>query len=201
MQYDTIDRVMMERCIALSRSGMVAGELPFGSLVARDGQIVCEAINEVVRKADESRHAEIIAIARARELLGDAGLADCTLYSNVEPCVMCSFCIRAAGIRRIVFALGSPVMGGFSGWNVLGDTRLSNRIPFLFGPPPEVCTGLLADEAQRPWSEWRPVVAQAIKLLAYLVKPDAVAVANPEHRFSPRRLIGRFMRFRWRRVA
>jgi tRNA(adenine34) deaminase len=77
--------------------------------VAHDGKIVAEATNEIERSTDESRHAEIIAIARARQLLGDDQLTRCTLYSTVEPCPMCSFCIRAAGVGRVVFALGSPL--------------------------------------------------------------------------------------------
>src|SRR5271163_3840867 len=72
-----------------------------------------------IREADESRHAEIIAIAQARRTLAKKLLRDCTIYSTVEPCAMCSFVIRAAGIRRVVFALHSPVMGGMSRWDIL----------------------------------------------------------------------------------
>jgi tRNA(adenine34) deaminase len=96
-EINPIDRAMMERCVELSKIGAAAGELPFGSLVAHRGSIIAEATNEIVRFTDESRHAEIVAIARARKLLGDEELSKCTLYSTVEPCPMCSFCIRTAG--------------------------------------------------------------------------------------------------------
>ena len=109
---DDADRAMMARCIELSKIGAAAGELPFGSLVAHRGRMIAEATNETMRHVDESRHAEILAIARARQLLGDEELRNCTLYSTAEPCTMCSFCIRAAGIGRVVFALGSPKLGG-----------------------------------------------------------------------------------------
>jgi len=125
------------------------GEYPFGSLVARGETVLAEGINHSVRETDESRHAEIIAIARARRIVGKKSLRDCTLYSTVEPCAMCSFCIRAAGIGRVVFALHSPVLGGMSRWDILQDKTLSRRLPFLFCPPPEIVTGISAEEVQK----------------------------------------------------
>ena len=154
LDIDPIDAAMMARCIELSRIGAAVGELPIGSLIARRGQIIAESTNEIMRLTDESRHAEIIAIARARNLIGDDALSECTLYSTVEPCPMCAFCIRTAGLGRVAFALGSPIVGGLSRWNILGDDR-----PFLFGRVPELLPGLLADEAHRVWIELRPIPA------------------------------------------
>src|SRR5260370_1304339 len=132
------DRMMMARCAELARNGVAEGEYPFGSVIARGETIIAEGINHSVRETDESRHAEIIAIARARRTLGTRALRDCTLYSTVEPCAMCSFCIRAAGIGRVVFALNSPVLGGMSRWDILQDKTLSRRLPFLFRSAPEI---------------------------------------------------------------
>jgi tRNA(adenine34) deaminase len=171
MELATIDRAMMARCIELSKRGANAGERPFASLIARDGTISAEATNRTERDRDESRHAEVLAIAEARRKLGDAALAHCTLYSTVEPCAMCSFCIRAAGICRVVFALGSPVMGGLSKWNILKDEALSHRVPFLFRAPPKVEQGVLAHEALQAWSEWVPAAPEAIKLLGIFTEP------------------------------
>jgi tRNA(adenine34) deaminase len=183
---DAIDRRMMARCIELSRTGAEAGELPFGSLIARGAEILAESANQAAREGDVSRHAEIVAIAQARKLSPDGKLGDCTLYSNVEPCPMCAFCIREAGIGRVVFALGSPVMGGLSRWNVLRDDVLSDGIPFVFGAVPEVVNGILAEEAGHVWRDWNPVAWQVIKLRGFLVEPPAAAVqVVPGHRPRP----------------
>ena len=196
VEIDAIDQVMMARCIELSKVGAAAGELPIGSVVARRGQIIAEATNEIMRAVDESRHAEIIAVARSRRLLGDEELSNCTLYSTVEPCPMCSFCIRAAGIGRVVFALGSPLLGGLSRWNILGD----DQFPLLFGPVPEVVPGILADEAQKVWIGLKPIVGRAIWLLGFLSKPKSMAraTATPRsrYRYSLRRFISMFLRQR-----
>ena len=197
-EIDAIDRAMMARCIELSKIGSAAGELPFGSLIARRGRIVAEATNEIERITDESRHAEIVAIARARQLLADRDLSECTLYSTVEPCPMCSFCIRAAGIGRVVFALGSPRLGGLSRWNILGD----DRFPLLFGPVPDLVPGLLADDAHKAWIGVSPVAARAILWLGYLSKPEspakAGATSRSRYRYSLRRFISMFLRQRKR---
>jgi tRNA(adenine34) deaminase len=181
---EVIDRRMMARCVELSRTGAAQGELPFGCVVARDGEVLGESENRAVRDGDVSRHAEILAIAQARKQ-GGAKLSGCTLYSNVEPCPMCSFCIREAGVGRVVFALASPIMGGLSRWNILRDDTLSDGIPFVFGAVPEVVTGVLAEEAGEAWRAWNPVAWQVIKLRGFLAKPQAAATqVIPAH---PRR--------------
>jgi len=193
---EAVDRRMMARCVELSRVGVAAGERPFGSVVARGAEILGESPNCTEREGDVSRHAEIVAIAQARKLLGGARLSDCTLYTNVEPCPMCSFCIRESGIGRVVFALGSPVMGGFSRWNVLRDDTLSDGIPFVFGAVPEVVSGVLADEAGEAWREWNPLAWHVIKLRGFMTAPPAPAVrAIPGHRPRPlRHLVRSFFR-------
>jgi len=175
MNFQQTDRRMMARCVELSRLGAAEGELPFGSLVARGETIISEATNHSIREADESRHAEIIAIARARKTLGKRTLRECTLYSTVEPCPMCSFVIRAAGIRRVVFALHSPVMGGMSQWDILRNKPPSRRLRLLIGPAPQIVTGVLAHEVQDAWTEWRPFISRAMRVLGFFVirKPES----------------------------
>ena len=85
---------------------------------------------------------------------------------------MCAFCIRTARISRVVYALGSPIMGGMSRWSILCDDTLENRLPFLFRPAPEVLTGVLADKAQQAWSDWNPLVWRLMKWRNYLVVPE-----------------------------
>lgn len=185
MELNSIDRSMMARCTQLARQATAEGELPFGSLIARNGTVLAEATNQIKRRADESRHAEIIAIAQARQLLGTNKLDDCTLYCTVEPCPMCSFCIRSARIGRVVYALHSPVMGGASRWNILRDDTLSDKLPFLFRPAPDVVTGVLADEVEQAWSEWNPLVWKLIKLGRFLSVPEnASAHASGGYRRS-----------------
>jgi tRNA(adenine34) deaminase len=88
---------------------------------------------------------------------GTKNLSECTIYINVEPCAMCSFCIRETGICRVVYAIPSPIMGGYSKWNILGDLEISNTLPEIFRGPPEIVSSLLEAEAEQVWREWHPV--------------------------------------------
>ena len=164
------DQRMMARSVELGRQAAREGEYPFGSVIAFGDEIIAEGANQTKRDKDESRHAEIIAIAMARRL-GKAPLRECTLYSTVEPCPMCAFCIRSAGVGRVVFALASPIMGGMSRWDILRDRTTALRLPFLFGAPPEIVTGIGAEDAQRMWAHWNPLAWQAIKRIGFFVKP------------------------------
>src|ERR1700722_1381644 len=153
---ETADKAMMARCVELSRIAVSKGEYPFGSVVALDGKVVAEAINRSVRETDVTRHAEVIALSQAQKTIGREKLRRCTLYSNIEPCAMCSYCIREAWISRVVYSLGSPVMGGFSKWNILRDDDMSSRMPQVFAAVPEIVSGVLAGEAQQAWRDWNP---------------------------------------------
>jgi tRNA(adenine34) deaminase len=157
------DLQMMERCLEVARLGAKKGELPFGALIVSRGRIIAEATNRVSSESDVTRHAELVALSEVQKILKRRRLQDCTLYSIVEPCPMCSFSSREARIGRVVFALSSPVMGGYSKWDVLKDEDLSNKLPEVFGPPPEIVSGLLAAQAEQVWSEWHPLAWRFMK--------------------------------------
>jgi tRNA(adenine34) deaminase len=167
------DEAMMQRCIELSRLAVDKGEYPFATVIALDGQIVAEAINSTNRDGDVTRHGETIALSHAQKAIGREQLRRCTLYSNIEPCAMCAYCIREAWVGRVVYALGSPVMGGLSKWNILRDDGLSDRIPEIFGAVPEVVSGFLLDKAQQAWRDWSPFAWEMIKLRGLLTAPCA----------------------------
>ncbi len=161
--FRAVDREMMARCIELSRAAASEGEFPFASLVTFNDTIIAEATNQVARDSDITRHAELLAVSKSQKVLGRSKLNGCTLYTNVEPCPMCSFPIREARIRRVVFSLKSPLMGGFSRWDLLKDNRISDVMPEAFGPPPEVLGGVLAEDAEAVWASWNPLVWKVIR--------------------------------------
>jgi tRNA(adenine34) deaminase len=97
---------------------------------------------------------------------------------------MCSYCIREAWIGRVVYALSSPVMGGFSKWNILRDEQMSDRMPQVFAAAPEVVSGVLARDAQQAWRDWSPLAWEMIKLRGLLTDPcvaDEHVHAHPAH--------------------
>jgi tRNA(adenine34) deaminase len=171
MDQAAIDAQMMARCIALSAEAAEHGELPYACVICCGGQVVAESVNRVVQDGDVTRHAEILAISAAQRTLGRSDLSDCTIYSNVEPCAMCAFPIRETRIGRVVYAISSPMMGGLSKWNVLGDNEIASAMPVVFGERPEVAAGLRYREAAAVWRKWNPVIWLAIRLRGCLADP------------------------------
>ena len=78
-------------------------DIVFTAAIVKDGKIVVQARNEVGDTGDVSRHAEVVAMARAADVLGTRDLKGCTLLASCQPCEMCLSAMRWAGIDRVVF--------------------------------------------------------------------------------------------------
>ncbi len=191
---DDIDLKMMERCIELSRVAAAHGEMPFAAVICRDGLIIAEATNRVSRDADLTRHAELLAVSEAQRVLRTTNLEDCAIYSNVEPCAMCSFPIRESRIKKVVFAIRSPLMGGFSKFKVLRDDQMSTVMPEFFGEVPEVAGGVLVDQAESVWRSLKPIVWAVIRYRGCF-GGDPVGEAAFHWPAAPRK-----RRFNWRQL-
>lgn len=95
----------MERAIHLAENGMEQGfGGPFGAVVVKDGKIIGEGYNTVLRTNDPTAHAEVLAIRDACKNLGTYELKDCTIYTSCEPCPMCLGAIYWARIEKVVYA-------------------------------------------------------------------------------------------------
>lgn len=138
-------------CIKLANQAYKKdNDVPFACIIVYNNTIVVKAKN-CARKGDITKHAEILALQEAQRLLGNSDLSECTLYSNVEPCPMCSFMIRELKISKVCFSLSSPIMGGYTKWPILQDMSLAKITPF--GNPPEIVKGILSKEAKKDFDK------------------------------------------------
>ncbi len=145
---------LIGRCLELAEVALAAEELPFGSVIARDDLIVAEGHSAVRATRDVTAHAEVTAMRTAQQTLRTSDLSGYTIYSSFEPCAMCAFIIRELRLSRVVFALASPAMGGYSRWPILQDEGLT-RHGSPFAAPPDVVTGILADRAAAIFAQRR----------------------------------------------
>jgi tRNA(adenine34) deaminase len=198
---ETLDREMMTRCLAVAvRSGQ-EGEYPYGVVICRAGNVVAESTNRVAHEHDVTRHAEVVAISQAQKTLGTVSLDDCSIYVSAEPCVYCSYAIRESRIGRLVYGLRSPHMGGVSKWNVLTDEDLSNTMPEVFDPPPEIIAGFMAQEVDQALLKWNPLVWGVIMKRGLFVAGPCETVSARELDTDPaRKLIRRLLAFLRRTV-
>jgi len=145
------DEFYIKKCIALAEMSIRKGEAPFGSLIVKDGKILVTATNANEKNHDITCHAEIMAMRRAQKKLKSKDLSGCEIYSNCEPCPMCSFMMRELHFKKVVFGVRSPNMGGKNKWNILQDKVLSKIKPF-FSDEPEVIGGVLEKEAKETYT-------------------------------------------------
>ena len=134
----------MRMCLELAEIAWKRGEAAVGAVIVRDDAVLAKAIEGVRAQHDIARHAEMDAIRRACEILQTIDLSGCTLYTNVEPCFMCSYAIRACRIDTVIF--GAPVytVGGFSShFPVLRTNAVPN-----WGRPPKIAQGILREECE-----------------------------------------------------
>ena len=97
------DRKFMRQAIDLSIENVRNGGGPFGAVIVRDGEVVATGVNNVVPHCDPTAHAEVSAIRKACQKVGNFKLDGCTIYTSCEPCPMCLSAIYWAGIERIFY--------------------------------------------------------------------------------------------------
>ncbi len=160
---DAVDRAMMERCIALALHGADLGEYPYAAVISRYGEVVCESINLVRHDHDVTHHAEMVAISEAQRRRNRVSLEDCTIYANAEPCALCCYAMRETRIGRVVFGVPAPLTGGVTRWNILADTKLSDILPEVFAPPPQIVPGFMREQIESAIARRAPLAWEVIR--------------------------------------
>ena len=137
----TDDLSAMRLALEQARQALDTGDVPIGAVVLdRTGTVIAQARNAREASGDPTAHAEVLALRRAADVIGDWRLDGCTLVVTLEPCTMCAGALVLARVDRLVFGAWNDEMGAVGTlWDVVRDRRLGRR--------PEVVSGVLADEA------------------------------------------------------
>lgn len=97
------DHEFFEHAIRLALEAEQAGNLPIGAVIILDGQVIAEGKNAIWHPHfDATRHAEIEALRNVPEHLWDLS-SEMTLYSTLEPCLMCMGGILLHNIGRVLY--------------------------------------------------------------------------------------------------
>lgn len=131
-------QIAIEEAVEAARRG----EVPVGAcLVTASGEIISRAGNRTIQLNDPTAHAEILVIREACTKSSNYRLGGLTLFSTLEPCVMCAGAIVNARIERMVFAARDERYGAARTlFNVCDDPRLNHRL--------KIEEGLMAEESR-----------------------------------------------------
>jgi tRNA(adenine34) deaminase len=134
----------MTEALDLARQAERAGEVPVGAVVVVDGQIIGRGRNAPVVLHDPTAHAEMLALREAAAALGNYRVERATLYSTLEPCVMCAGALVAARIERLVFGARDLRFGGVrSKFRVADSELLNHRVEIVEGVMGAECAELM----------------------------------------------------------
>jgi tRNA(adenine34) deaminase len=100
-----LDHRFMEMAMAEARDAGKADEVPVGAVIVMGGKVIARGRNRIRERVDPTAHAEILAIRKAAHRLKQERLIDATLYTTMEPCVLCAGAIVLARIKRVVFGV------------------------------------------------------------------------------------------------
>lgn len=123
----------MKRAIELSRKASIVDKTggAFGSVVVKDGKIIGEGYNQVVKTNDPTWHAEMHAIREACKAIGSPHLDGCYLYTSAECCPMCLAGAYWAHIKHIYYASTTAdalKYGDFADIDILSEVKKEHDV-------------------------------------------------------------------------
>ncbi|MES2184308.1 MAG: tRNA adenosine(34) deaminase TadA [Pseudomonadota bacterium] len=157
----------MRLALAQADAAAAAGEVPVGAVLVRGGQVIATGANAPIARHDPTAHAEIVALRRAAEALGNYRLEGCTLYVTLEPCPMCAGALLHARLARVVYGAADPKTGA------------AGSVVDLFAQPllnhqTEVQGGVLAGDCGRLLQDFFRTRRQVQAAQAHPLREDAL---------------------------
>jgi tRNA(adenine34) deaminase len=142
------DENWMQDALVLARKAGGCDEVPIGAvIVSESGALLASAYNQTITDNDPTAHAEILAIRRAAAAIGNYRLTGSTIYTTIEPCVMCAGSLVNARVKRLVYGARDERFGAAETIYRLCDSEwLNHRL--------EITSGILADECRELMQEF-----------------------------------------------
>jgi len=100
----------LQAAIGEAELGLAEGGIPIGAVLVHDGSVLGRGHNRRVQQASVVLHGEMDALERAGRLRPSV-YRECTLYTTLSPCAMCSGAILLYGIPRVVIGENRTFQG------------------------------------------------------------------------------------------
>ena len=138
------DDLWMGIALSLAKEAFHQKEVPVGAVLVAHNQVIATGFNEREKRSSPLAHAEVSAIERACLRLSNWRLPECTLYTTLEPCIMCAGLLLQARVKAVVFGAFDPKGGAMGSlYSLHNDSRLNHQISVQGGFRSEECKELL----------------------------------------------------------
>lgn len=98
-----MDDFFMNIALEEAKLAYKIGEIPVGCVIVRNNVIIAKSHNCKESKKNSVMHAELLAVDRACQVVGNWRLDDCILYTTLEPCMMCMGAIIESRIPKVFY--------------------------------------------------------------------------------------------------
>ena len=139
------DEHFMEIAIVEAEKARELDEVPIGAVIVdAGGEIIAAASNRTITNSDPTAHAEILALRIAGENVRNYRLTGSTLYTTIEPCVMCAGALVNARMARLVFGAHDERFGAVeTKFRLCNSELLNHRMEIVAGVLSEKCASLI----------------------------------------------------------
>ena len=138
------DEVFMRKAIELSRLAVEHGNEPFGAVLVKDNEMVFTNENQIYTRHDPTFHGEAGLIREFCAQTGITDLQEYTMYSNCEPCFMCSGAMVWVKLGRLVYAASNMELEKILGNEGCNCSKMVFDNSFW---QPQVTAGVLREES------------------------------------------------------
>jgi len=128
MEASTMNQ-FMRQALELAEAATDHHDVPVGCVIVKDGVVIASGENRREIDNDPTAHAEVVALRRAAEAVGNWRLDGCIVIVTLEPCVMCAGAILNARVDAVVIGASDEKAGAVgSRYHVLQDPRLLHEV-------------------------------------------------------------------------
>jgi tRNA(adenine34) deaminase len=151
------DDAFMRMALSAAAQAKLAGEVPVGAVIVREGEVLAVGYNRPIGGHDPTAHAEVTALRAASQKLGNYRLPGCTLYVTLEPCAMCAGAMMHARLARVVYGASDPKTGACgSVLDLFAEPRLNHHTEVQGGVMAGECGTMLSDFFAERRQQGRP---------------------------------------------
>lgn len=118
----TSDNFFLDEAIKEAKKGLAEGGIPIGSVLVCQNKIIGRGHNRRIQQGSVVLHGEMDALENAGRQTA-AIYQQCTIYTTLSPCPMCSGAIQLYGIPRVVIGENKTFLGA-EDWLTANNVQL-----------------------------------------------------------------------------